>query len=247
MESILCPGVVYSDIQRDISEHDLDVISDLWTVDGRDVYRGSRDPAYSHANVYWLYSESFERLGLSEHDKQDPAVFRSLWYRDSDFGTFLQEDGWTADKDIWSVLPRHVFDKLVNEETTTPDQLLEVSLRGPVRILTASMLQRLPTVYTCTRCESRSLTRRPGCLCTEAPLDLPALEKVLFVDDDCIVQRPPPESSVWLRLERLRHDGGSSQPLPQQPQVQEPEQAQVLRTELSPPPAESLPPQPQLQ
>ena len=67
MNSILDPNVVYEDISADVTEHDIDVVSDLWNMDGRDVYRGSRDPRYTHANVYWLYSEELTRVGLIEH------------------------------------------------------------------------------------------------------------------------------------------------------------------------------------
>ena len=94
MESDLVPGVFYTDTGRDITEHDLDIVSDLWTIDGHEVYRGSRDPQYTHANVYWLYSEDLDRVGLSEHSLTDQADFRVLWFRDTEFGTYLQEDGW---------------------------------------------------------------------------------------------------------------------------------------------------------
>ena len=39
MQSILDPKVIYTDLSRDIVEHDVDVVSDLWNMDGRDVYR----------------------------------------------------------------------------------------------------------------------------------------------------------------------------------------------------------------
>ena len=57
MYSILAPEFVYTDISPDITETDIDVVSDLWVMDGREVYRGGRDPRYTHANVYWLYDQ----------------------------------------------------------------------------------------------------------------------------------------------------------------------------------------------
>jgi len=197
MESDLVPGVFYTDTGRDITEHDLDIVSDLWTIDGREVYRGSRDPRYSHANVYWLYSEDLDRVGLSEHSLKDQADFRVLWFRETDFGTFLQEDGWERGEDIWSSLPRSVFDRFVNEGWATPDAFLEQCLYGPMRLVTAPMLRKLPEVYTCKTCGRRSLTAQKGCQMVAQPLDFPTTEKVFFVDDDLIVYRPPPTSRVW--------------------------------------------------
>ena len=37
MESKLDPAVVYENTDRGITEHDIDVVSDLWTMDGREV------------------------------------------------------------------------------------------------------------------------------------------------------------------------------------------------------------------
>ena len=53
MFSAIDRKVVYP-VSTDITEHDIDVVSDLWTMDGREVYRGRRDPTYTHANVYGL-------------------------------------------------------------------------------------------------------------------------------------------------------------------------------------------------
>jgi len=71
MQSVLDPSVIYTNISRDIVEQDIDVVSDLWTMDDRDVYRGTRDETFTHANVYWLYDEDFSRVGLVEHSLSD--------------------------------------------------------------------------------------------------------------------------------------------------------------------------------
>jgi hypothetical protein len=234
MESELVPGFFYEDIGRDITEHDLDIVSDLWTIDGREVYRGSRDPRYTHANVYWLYSEDLDRVGLSEHSKEDQADFRVLWLRETDFGTFLQEDGWERGEDIWSSLPRTVFDRFVNEGWTTPKAFLEQCLYGPMRILTPSMLRHIPKVFVCETCNRRSLAPQVWCRCVEEPLDFPTTEKLFFVDEDMIVYRPPPTSRVWDLIQRQQPSpSGGSQA---QESAQEPQQA--LRS----PPAEAVTP-----
>ena len=207
MFSRLTPGFVYNDISSDITENDLDVVADTWDMDGREVYRGTRDPRYTHANVYWLYDDTLERVGCAEHDVQDHAKMQVLWFRDSEFGTLLQED-WTVDDDLWSKLPRHVFDRCLNEGWTTPESFLEHCLQGPVRVVTPSMLVKRPVVYVCSKCGRKSFKDRETCETTQCALDFPDKQKVFFVDTDCMVHVPPSDSRVWLMLQP--HDDGSS-------------------------------------
>jgi len=216
MQSELIPGFVYRDTGRDITESDLDVISDLWNMDGREVYRGSRDPRYTHANVYWLYSESLERVGLCEHDLSDHAEFRILWFRETEFGTYLQEDGWEQSDDVWSHIPRHAFDRCINEGWTTPSTFLEQCLHGPVRLFTVEMIDSPPKVYGCSKCGKKSLYPIPTCSTSESYLDFPDTQKVFFVDSDMILYTPPPSSRVWDILTRRPSRAGDSQPVLEQ-------------------------------
>jgi hypothetical protein len=225
MYSILAPEFVYTDISPDITENDIDVVSDLWVMDGREVYRGGRDPRYTHANVYWLYDQDLQRVGCSEHALDNPGDVRLLWFQEDEFGTLFQEDGWTTSGDLWSRLPKAPFERFLNEGWTTIDSFLEQCLHGPLRILTPEMIIQRPTVYTCVKCGKRSLRQSPFCTNVETPLDLPALEKVLFVDSDFILHTPPPDSEVFTRL-RLRSGGDSQQASQAQEPVQEPAQAQ---------------------
>ncbi len=216
MFSILKPDFVYTDISEDITENDIDVVSDLWSMDGRDVYRGSRDPRYTHANVYWLYDENLCRVGCSEHSTADHADVRLLWLHESEFATLLQEEGWRSETDIWSILPRQTFDRFVNEGWTKPEAFLQQCLKGPLRIVTPSMIVQMPTVRKCAQCGD------PSCPdATSQPLDFPDKQKIVFVDNDMIVHIPPNDSSVWSRL-GLQHDDDSSQqePEPEQEQPQ---------------------------
>jgi hypothetical protein len=227
MESKLDPGFVYEDIEHSITENDIDVVSDLWEMDGREVYRGSLDPRYTHANVYWLYNENLERVGLAEHSKIDHAVVHLLWYQDSEFGTLLQEDGWTCDYDIWSRVPRSVFDRFINEGWTTSESFLEQCLHGPTRVVTPNMVRELPMVYTCAKCGRKSLKPILGCDMTSERLDLPVKEKLFFIDFDMVVHVPPRNSTIWSRLgfmplkplkpEHQPHDDGSSRVREQEP------------------------------
>ncbi len=219
MFSRLKPGFVYKDISSDITENDLDVVADTWDMDGREVYRGTRDPRYTHANVYWLYDDNLERAGCAEHSVDDHAIMEVLWIRDSEFGTLLQED-WTLADDLWSKLPRHVFDRFLNEGWTTPEPFLEQCLRGSMRIVTPAMLLTLPTVYTCSKCGKRSLKDKDTCETVSSVLDFPDKEKVFFVDSDFVVHVPPPSSSVWSYLgftQPLPSDDGSLHPQEQAP------------------------------
>lgn len=260
MESQLLSGFIYRDTARDITENDLDVVSDLWTIDGREVYRGSRDPRYTHANVYWLYSETLERVGLCEHSLTDQADFRTLWFQDTDFGTYLQEEGWEQSDDIWTRLPRHAFDRFINEGWTTPDAFLEQCLHGHVRVFTPAMIEKLPTVYTCSKCGKKSLRPSPGCSMTQAPLDFPDTQCVFFVDSDMIMYRPPASSRVWDLLtprQQPSHDDDSQQqaqekelqeaqspllaPEPSPPQLEAQRTAEAVSEQEQPPPPQSHP------
>ena len=214
MFSAIKKGFVYNDISSDITENDLDVVADTWDMDGREVYRGTRDPRYTHADVFWLYDDNLERVGCVEHSIEDHANMRILWFRDSEFGTLLQEE-WTVDDDLWSKLPRHVFDRFLNEGWTTPATFLEHCLQGPMRIVTPNMIVRLPAVYTCVKCGHKSLTKKEGCDVVPSVLDFPDRSKTFFIDSDFVVHVPPTDSAVWSRLQP--HDDGSSV----QEQVQE--------------------------
>ena len=151
-------------------------------------------------------------------------MFHILWYYESDFGTLLQEEGWTCAYDVWSRLPRSVFDRFINESWTTNETFLEQCLRGPVRILTVDMMRGLPMVYTCSKCGRKCLKPVEGCEMTATQMDLPDKKKLFFLDADMVVHVPPRNSTVWARLgfkpEQV-HDDGSLQP---QELVQEPAQ-----------------------
>jgi hypothetical protein len=238
MFSQLNSSIVYEDVSPDIREHDVNVVSDLWSMGGREVYRGSRDPRYTHANVYWLYDEELQRVGLAEHDRTDNARFHLLWMEDNEFGTLLQEEGWKRKDSLFAYLPDHVAEKFLAEGWTTPGSFLAQCIQGPTRIITPAMLIRKPIVTFCSGCKVKSFGSHPSSHpSVQMELDIPNREKVFFVDDDLVVHVPPTDSSVWDRLlTRPLRDGGS-------PSL--PEQAQVPRarthTDASPPESPALP------
>ena len=238
MNSRLDARVLYDDISDDVTEHDVDVMSDLWNMDGRDVYRGSRDPRYTHANVYWLYDEDLRRVGLSEHSLEDHADFRILWFYESGFATFMQEEGWTTGPNVWSILPSHVYERCFSEGWTTPHTLLEQCLNSSYRIVTPEMLASLPKVYSCNSCKASSLS--PVCVSNQVnPLDFPDKAKIVFVDDDLVIHNPPSDSTIFTLLgfatQPQPHDDDSSKQVPQQQeQVQEQAHPQQAPSESEP-------------
>jgi hypothetical protein len=232
MLSLTDPSIVY-ETARDATEHDIDVVSDLWTMGNRKVYRGARDPRYTHANVYWLYDEELDRVGLAEHTLANAADVALHWYYDSPFGTLLQEEKWTVDDPIWSKMAEHTYERFLTEGWTDPSSFLEQCLSTPTRIVTPDMLITLPTVHACPTCKKKSL--KPfACATVHVPLDFPDKEKIWFIDDSMNVSMPPPVSCVFTRLQQLRASSLQPASLPEpragepesQPEEQEPQPQQ---------------------
>ena len=241
MQSILDPVIIY-EVSRDVCEHDVDVVSDLWTMDDRNVYRGSRDTQYSHANVYWLYDEDLTRVGLIEHSLKDHADFRILWFHETPFATFLQEDNWTQDQTIWTVLSPPAVERCLAEDWTTPETLLEACLHGDTRIVTLEMILNPPTLHGCSGCNRKSLNPL-ACENMTAELTFPVKEKIVLIDDDLFVCVPPAGSRIWELLgfaPKSLHplvDGGQSSleqvsEEPEQEQVPEPLELTPLEPDL---------------
>jgi hypothetical protein len=195
MFSIVDPSVIY-DTSPDVVETDIDVISDLWSMGGHEVYRGARDPRYTHANVFWLYDKELERVGCAEHRKDNNADVSLLWFRDSPFATLFQEE-WTVGDTIWSVLPEHVYERFLVNGWTNPMSFLDQCLQSNVRIVSPAMIIKRPTIYVCDTCKTKTV--RPG-HGTPRLLDYPVIEKVVFVDDFLNLQLPPPDSRVYSYL-----------------------------------------------
>lgn len=244
MQSVLDPSVLYTDLSRDVVEHDVDVVSDLWTMDDRDVYRGSRDTSYSHANVYWLYTEDLERTGLVEHSLSDHADFRILWFNENPFAMLLQEE-WTTEDSLWSMLPRTTVETFLANDWTTPARILNACLYGPTRILSVRDVLNPPAMYSCSVCGKKSLDTFQ-CGDVRSQVDFPSKTKIVFIDDELYVCRPPPGSRVWDLLgfrspKAEQPDDGPALPVPESEPQAQPEQLEAHDPPPPPDPPHSSP------
>ena len=171
MQSRLDPSIVYPCI-RTVASHDYDLDADSWSYDGRDVFRGARDPGYETLDVYWLYNDDAERIGVAEHDRRDHSKVWVGWFFECPFATWFQEEGWTStDETIWTRMPTHVYEYCMDYGITTVDKIADLCKRGPWTILTPTSVQSMPAIRD--------------------------MSKVLFADEDCVLYTPPESSNAW--------------------------------------------------
>jgi len=201
MYSKLRPSLCYKNISPDIASHDQDIDAEEWDYNGRIVYRGAIDPLYIKDNlsVYWLYDSDLNRVGLSEHEKNDEEKFESLWFRDNEFSTLLQEDWVSLDKTIWSVLSPEAYQDCLEDDFTT---LVDRSLSSGTRLVFPSMLEKQPDVYECTRCGKESISELNRCATVKKIYIIS--NRVLFIDSNFIIYIPPSDSKVWLTYLHLQ-------------------------------------------
>ena len=187
MFSLLRKGVLYTNLSSDIVEHDLDIDADQWSYDGRDAYRGSVDPEYlkHDLNVYWLYNDDSKRIGLAEHDANDSAVFKSLWFYDNPYATFFQDSSWKCtNTTLWSRLSNEAY----QDSLDTDFKMVSLqALNSGTLLMTPNMLINKPDLYTCQRCNKKSLIASDNCQ-QALVSDLNFSEfSILFLDDDFVI------------------------------------------------------------
>jgi hypothetical protein len=205
MFSILRPSLLYTDISPDIAEHDEDHDAAEWAYSDRTVFRGALDVSYKNEglDVYWLYDDDLNRVGLAEHESDDHSVFKTLWFRDSPFGTLLQED-WKAGESIFTMLSSEAYQDCVDSD---------ILLKGSHRIITPKYITNgLPEIYECSCGKSFS----PMCSAVKKVVEI---TYPLFIDDSFIMYQPPPDSKVWSRLGLLHDASVQKQEPPQQEQT----------------------------
>jgi hypothetical protein len=165
MFSILRKGFVYRNISSDIVEHDVDIDADQWSYDGRDVYRGLPDPAYSpqNLNVYWLYDDDSKRVGLAEHEADAPEVFKALWFYENPFATLFQDPRWVSSGEtLWSKLTNEAYQDCLEDDFKT---VFQRALKSGVALVTPELVihEKIPSSAT----------------------------SYLFLDDDFIIYQKP--------------------------------------------------------
>jgi len=187
MFSILRKGLVYNNLSSDIVEHDLDVDADQWSYDEKDVYRGSVDPEYikHNLNVYWLYDDDSKRIGLAEHDANDPVLFKSLWFYDNPYATLFQDSSWkSTSKTLWSKLSNEAYQDCLDTDFKTVSLQ---ALNSGVLLITPDMLINKPDLYTCKVCSKKSLMASDNCReALVSNLDFNQFS-ILFLDEDFVI------------------------------------------------------------
>lgn len=193
MFSQLRKNLLYTDISSDIVEHDEDMDGDLWDYDGTEVYRGSFDPKYTKNDlqVYWLYDDNSKRVGLAEHDINNPEIFKALWFRDTPFGTLFQEDGWSSkNSTLWSMLSNEAYQDCLEDDFKS---VQDWALQSGKLLVTPDMLLSSVRVYECETCGKKSFSNSSTCKnMKEAVFQF----SILFLDDSFVLYSGPENSKA---------------------------------------------------
>jgi hypothetical protein len=151
-------------------------------------FYGQIDPDYE---VRWVYTEDAERIGCLEIDEENKAHL--LLYRDTPWGTYLQEDGWSADdQSIWSRMTPAAYEECFRKGWITIEDLQK---QTSVTLLQLNdvISGNYPTTYTLCKC-GKSTSNEKG---VYTPFT------VICVDSDGIVYIPPSTSSLWKILNEV--------------------------------------------
>lgn len=214
MFSILRPSLIYTDISSEITEHDEDHDAEEWSYSEKMVLRGALDTSYrEHSlDVYWLYDDSLQRIGLAEHDSEDHSIFKTLWFYDTPYGTLLQEPNWiSTNTTLWSKLSPEAYQDLMDEDFESVVAKCNGRVVTPTHIKTG-----FPDIYMCEICKRSN--------CTSKKQKLVFSKTPLFIDESYIIYEPPSSSTVWHRL-GLRSD--ASEKKQTELKQQHPEQTDV--------------------
>lgn len=225
MFSLLRKGLVYTDISPDILEHDEDIDADQWVYDERDVYRGRFDPRYTkhNLNVYWLYDDNLNRVGLAEHDADNQAEYKALWFYENPFATLYQDETWSSKgKTVWSLMSNEAYQDCLEDDFKT---VFDRCLTSKYRLVTPEFLIKPPTVYECQKCGKKSLQTLKNC--SDVVEISYFTSNVLFVDDSFVIY----EKSIALQQQPASYEQGQTE----QQQAQEQESVTRIHPEQTPP------------
>jgi len=241
MFSKLRPTLVYTNLSPEIANHDQDIDADEWDYNGRIVYRGVVDPQYKSEglSVYWLYDTDSRRVGLSEHETENEEKFEALWFHENEFSTLLQEDWTSLDKTIWSLLSPEAYQDCLDDDFST---VIDHTLSCSTRLVTPSIVQSMPILYECQKCNKKSISEMKNCSTVKKTY----LESnsILFIDSNFVLYIPPANSSVWsrLKLQPPSYGDSSSSPVQALQTEQTQQQGQLPEQEHPLPEHHPLPP-----
>jgi hypothetical protein len=186
MYSLLEPSLLYEDLSPDVIENDEDHEASEWEYSNKLVFRGALDTQYisKGLDVYSLYNEESERIGIVEHRSENHAEFKVLWFSENPWNTLFQEE-WKQGLSLYSLLSPEAY-----EDSTD----LDILLKGHERlVLPKYIYQGFPSVYEC-KC-SLSFSKTRNCQTKKKVLREP-----IFIDDSFILYYPPTKSKVWSKL-----------------------------------------------
>lgn len=194
MLSRLRKGLIYTDTDPDVLDHDDDLDAELYTYEKRQVYRGRYDPKYTKEDldVHWLYDENSKRVGLVEYESADFSVSAVLWFYDNPYSTMFQEPGWKSeDKTLWSLLSNEAYQDCLEDDFKN---VVERTLGGPYRLVFPSSVGKPYEYYECTKCGKKTLSLESNCSTVKKVA--PSSYSVLFLDDSFVIYTPPNDSCV---------------------------------------------------
>ena len=241
MLSRLRKGLMYTDTDPDVLDHDDDLDAELFTYDKRQVYRGRYDPRYTKEDldVHWLYDDNGKRVGLVEYESADFSISSILWYRNNPYATMFQDDSWVSqDKTLWSLLSNEAYQDCLEDDFKT---VIERSLGGPYHLVFPSTIGNPYEYYQCEKCGKKTLSLDGNCPTVKKRT--PSSYSSLFLDDSFILYSHLPSK------ERAPHDAYAPSSEAQEAQAQQthrrsPESQPLERDrlqplELTPPPPRS--------
>ena len=189
MLSVLRPSLVYT-VNKDVADHDDDVDAEEWSYNGLNMYRGTIDVSFRdyELDVFWLYSDVSECIGLAEHDTSDHSIFSVLLYKESSFGTLFQED-WINEGALWSRLSAEAYQDFLNSS------LEEIVLASNGRLITLDMILNKKSIYECLKCNKKSFSEFRCKEVKKKPFG--PFVNPLFIDESYVIYKPPSNSKVW--------------------------------------------------
>ena len=220
MLSRLRKGLIYTDTDPDVLDHDDDLDAEMYTYEKRQVYRGRYDPRYSKEDldVHWLYDENSKRVGLVEYESADFSVFSILWYYDNPYSTLLQEPEWKSEnKTLWSMLSNEAYQDCLESDFKN---VVELSLGSPYRLVFPSTIGTTYEYYECPKCNKKTLSMEGNCSALKKVT--PSSYSILFLDESFIVYTAPADSRIWSILKQTEPLGACEPPEPEEVQVPRP-------------------------